>query len=88
MMKHWLFILVVALAVCGCGKPAAKSSAEVTLDDLNRAYTAMSMRGHQPTNIDELMNFPTLQGKSLPTTPAGKKLVLDSKAACAVFVDQ
>jgi hypothetical protein len=32
------------------------------------------------------MTFPSLRGKSLPKAPAGKKLALDSKAGCVVFV--
>lgn len=87
-MKNWLFILVVAVAVCGCGKPAGQNAGEATLDELNRALSVMSMRpGRQPTNIDELMNFPSLRGKRLPDAPAGKKLVLDSGANCVVFAD-
>jgi len=44
--------------------------------------------GRRPTNIDELMTFPTLRGKTLPKPPAGKKIALDSRAGCVVFVDQ
>jgi hypothetical protein len=87
-MKNWLLILAVAVAVCGCGKPAEKNSGAATLDELNRAFVAMSMRSRQPTNINELMNFPSLRGKSLPEPPAGKKLVVDSEAKRVVFADE
>ena len=89
MMKSLLLGLVVALAVVGCGKQAGNTSGEATLDDLNRALSVMSMGGaRRPVEVSDLTNFPSLQGKTLPKPPAGKKLAIDRARQQVVVVDQ
>jgi hypothetical protein len=89
MMKNLIPGLVVALAVLGCGKPAAQNSGEATLDELNRALAVMDMgAGHPPADVRDVTNFPSLRGKRLPTPPAGKKLVIDHSQHQVVFVDE
>ena len=88
MTKHWLLVLVVAVVACGCGKQAGGNSGEATLDELNRALSVMSMGGRPPTHLNDLTNFPTLRGKTLPKPPAGKTLVLDAVGKRVVFADQ
>ena len=84
-----LLVLLAGLTICGCGKTAATTSGEATLDDLNRAYTALAMgTGHPPASLQELMAFPALSNKTLPRPPAGKKLILDPKTSSVVFADQ
>jgi hypothetical protein len=85
-MKYTLLVLLFVMVVCGCGKPPVNNSSVVSLDELNRALATMSMRlGRLPTNIDELMSFPTLHGRSLPTPPEGEQLTLDYKEKSVVF---
>ena len=56
--------------------------------DLNRALAAMTMGpAHRLSNVNELTNFPGLQGKRLPQPPAGKKLAIDQAQHRVVFVD-
>lgn len=45
-------------------------------------------KGSYPAAVSELTNFPTLQGKRLPTPPAGKKLAVDPATCQVVFADQ
>jgi len=88
MIRNLLFGLVVALAVFGCGKKGAQSSGEATLDELNRALSVMAMSSARPpADINDLTNFPTLRGKTLPKAPAGKKLVLDAMGQRVIFAD-
>ena len=89
-MKHtWPFLLVVSLAVYGCGKNGAPNSGVATMFELNQALSIMSMGGkHPPASVHELTNFPTLQGKSLPAPPAGRKLAIDRSQNQVVFVDE
>jgi hypothetical protein len=89
MIKNMLVLLVVAVAACGCGKQAGGNSGEATLDDLNRALAVMSMGGgRHPADVNDLTNFPSLRGKTLPKPPAGKKLAIDPSQQQVVFVDQ
>jgi hypothetical protein len=83
-----LSLLAVGLSACGPSqKPAAGS--EATLVDLNRAVAAMTMvNGRCPANVYELTNFPSLRGKTLPTPPAGKKLVIDPATRQVVIAAQ
>ena len=84
-----LLVLMLALAVCGCGKKNAQKSGVATMDDLNQALSIMCMGGnHQPVNVSDLTNFPTLKGKTLPQPPAGKKLVIDHAINQVVLVDE
>jgi hypothetical protein len=88
-MTKCLVVMAIVAAVCGCSKPASEAGNEATLDDLNRALSAMSMRsGGVPSSPSELTNFPTLRGKSLPKAPAGKRLVIDRQAKQVIFADQ
>ena len=89
MMKCLILGLVVAVAVCGCGKKAGENSGEATLDDLSRALAVMSMGGgRRPADVNDLTNFPSLRGKTLPKPPAGKKLAIDPAQQQVVFVDE
>ena len=89
MMKSLLLGLVVTLALVGCGKPSGDTAGAATLDDLNRALSVMSMGGaRRPADVNDLTNFPTLRGKTLPKPPAGKKLAIDRAQQQVVFVDQ
>lgn len=89
MIKNFILCLVVGVAVLGCGKKSQKSSEAATLEDLNRAMAMMTLAGaHSPKDVNELTNFPTLQGKRLPVPPAGKKLVIDPATSRVVFADQ
>lgn len=89
MIQKWPFVLVVTLAVCGCPKKSAQNSGVATMDELNQALSIMSMGGgHPPVNANDLTNFPTLRGKSLPQPPVGKKLAIDRARQQVVFVDQ
>jgi hypothetical protein len=88
MLKKLIPCLVVALAVLGCGQKSPKNSGAATVEDLNRALGLMTLSGAPlPRDIIELTNFPTLQGKTLPVPPAGKKYVVDRAAQRVVVVD-
>jgi len=87
-LRKSILCLVVAGMVLGCGKKGPNNSGAATLTDLNRALTAMTMgTGHRPSDVNELTNFPGLQGKRLPQPPAGKKLAIDQSQHRVVFVD-
>ena len=78
-----------AVLVTGCGKESHTASDTVSLEELNRALSAVSMAGGRlPGSIHELTNFPTLKGRQLPAPPPGKKLVIDPTTRQAMFVDQ
>ena len=88
-MKPPLLCLALALTISGCAKSATTASGEATLDDLNRALSVMSMgSARPPVDVNELTNFPSIKGKSLPTPPAGKKLVIDQGLKQVVFADK
>ena len=89
MLRYLILGWVVALALWGCGKKGVQDSGEATLDELNRALSVMSMGGGRPpADLNQLTNFPSLRGKSLPKPPPGKKLVLDPQAKRVIFADQ
>ena len=89
MKNNWRFVLVLALAMCGCGKKSVQNSGVATMDELNQAMSVMCMGGgHTPVNVYDLTNYPTLRGKALPTHPAGKKLMIDHSQNQVVFVDE
>lgn len=85
-----LCLLAVGL-VAGCSKNetvGAKDS-EASLLELNRALQMWSMtKGSYPSDLNQLTNFPALQGKRMPTPPPGKKLVFDRTTRQIVFADQ
>jgi len=82
-------LVLSAVLVTGCGKNSSAASDTVSLEELNRALSAVSMAGGRlPGSIHELTNFPTLKGRQLPAPPPGKKLVLDPATRQAIFVDQ
>jgi len=88
MKNNWMMMVILAAALCGCGKKTTANSGVATVDDLNQALSIMSMGGkHAPVNVSDLTNFPTLQGKSLPASP-GKKLVIDHSKHLVVLVDE
>ena len=87
-MKTWLPVLLSAVGVCGCGRQDAQNSGEATLDDLNRVYSVMCIgTARRPATVNDLTNFPSLRGKTLPKPPPGKKLVIDPSQRKVVFVD-
>ena len=88
MNKTWLFLLMAGLAVCGCGKKSAQNSGTATMFELNQALSIMSMGGKPPASVSDLTNFPTLQGKSLPVPPKGKKLLIDRSKNQVVMADE
>lgn len=89
MIKNWLLVLLLAVAMSGCGKKATVNSGEATLDELNQVLSVMSMgTSHPPTSVNQLTNFPTLRGKTLPQPPPGKKLTIDPATRSVVFISQ
>jgi len=88
MLRQSILCLVVAGMVVGCGNKSAKSSGEATLFDMNQALAMVTMRaGRCPSDVNELTNLLSLEGKRLPQPPAGKKLVIDRAQQRVVFVD-
>ena len=80
--------VLIGLAAVGCSKGAQKGP-EASLPELNRALQTWVMaKGTFPTDVSELTNFPTLQGKRLPAAPPGKKVAIDRATRQVVFVDQ
>lgn len=89
MKNIWPYLLVLGLAMCGCGKKSMENSGVATMDELNQAMSVMSMSGgHTPVTVYDLTNYPTLRGKALPTPPAGKKLLIDRSQNQVVIVDE
>ena len=83
-----LSCVLMGLAAAGCSKGAQKGP-EASLPELNRALQTWVMaKGTFPTDVSELTNFPTLQGKRLPAAPPGKKVAIDRATRQVVFVDQ
>jgi hypothetical protein len=86
-----LLCLVAALGAGGCSKggTCTPQGPEATLPELTRALQTWIMtKGSLPADVNALTNFPTLQGKRLPSPPPGKKLAIDSATRQIVFVDQ
>ena len=87
MIKNWLLVLLLAVAMSGCGKKARVNSGEATLEELNQVLSVMSMgASHPPTSVNQLTNFPTLRGKTMPQPPPGQKLVIDPAKKAVVLV--
>jgi|GEM_PF-1565402 len=79
-------LALLALFAAGCHGSKLK---EATLPEVNRAMQAMTMgRGVAPTNVLELTNYLGQMGESLPTPPAGKKLVIDPVSNQVIFAEQ
>ncbi len=91
MLRSLLLCLLAAGLVAGCSKHEAADAkgSEVSLLEVNRALQMWSMtKGSYPSDLNQLTNFPALQGRRLPTPPPGKKLVFDRATRQAVFADQ
>lgn len=90
MLKIIPAILLSAALLAGCSKQsAADNSTEATLPELTRTLQTWVMaKGSYPKDLHELTNFPTMQGKRLPTPPPGKKLSIDPATRQVVWVDQ
>lgn len=90
MIKRCLPLTFLAFALAaGCGHKQAKVENPASLDELNRAVLAVSMRsGAFPPPTNEVAQFLALSGKSFPVPPPGKKLVFDPAVRQYVIVDQ
>ncbi len=87
-MAMMVFLMTIA-GVAGCSKQDTERGNEASLDDLNRAYVTWGMtRGSYAKDLNELTNFPALQGKRLPQLPPGKKLVVDPNSHQIVIADR
>lgn len=81
--------VTAALTITGCNKNTPVKNSEATLQELNRAAGAVSMRsgGKTPTT-NEVAKFLELSGQTFPTPPAGKQLVLVPATHQFEFVNQ
>ena len=82
--------VLIGLAAGGCSKGASTPKGpEASLPELNRALQTWVMaKGGFPADVNELTNFPTLQGKRMPAAPPGKKVAIDRATRQVVFADQ
>lgn len=77
MKKLLCLLLLPILLIAGCGKQSPERGV-ASLDDLNRALSVVSMKGGKfPPETNEIQEFLTLAGKTMPVPPPGKKLALD-----------
>jgi hypothetical protein len=78
-VKLTLVALVGALfLIGGCTQKSDAPGTPASLDELNRALQVVVMKcGRFPPPPEEITNFLTLQGRSFPVPPAGKKLSLN-----------
>ena len=90
MLKLTLAALIGLSLLAGCSKDSSKDDrTEVSLPELNRTIQTWVMaKGSLPKDLNELTNFPTMQGKRLPTPPPGKKMVYDPATRQVIFADQ
>lgn len=91
MKLKFLFLasLLILGLVAGCGHKKSAAENAASLEELNRALSVVAMQsGTFPPGTNELAKFLALSGKTLPETPPGKKLVLDSRTRQFVLVDQ
>jgi hypothetical protein len=89
MSKNLLLAAVLLVAALGCSKSTGAREAEATLPELNRALQAWIMaHGSYPSNVNQLTNFPALEGKRMPTPPPGKKLAVDPGTRQLTYVAQ
>lgn len=83
-----LILLTIVSLSPGCGRKGAGSGNQASLDELNRAVSAVSMaRAEFPPATNDLVEFLKLEGKTMPVAPAGKKLHLDSQTQQYSWVD-
>ncbi len=90
MLKPLLAMVVIGTFLAGCSKSAGnKVGSEASLPEVSRALQTWVMaKGSYPRDLNELTNFPALQGKRLPAPPPGKKLTIDRATRQVVFEDQ
>lgn len=82
-------MLAGTLLSSGCGKNTSTHANEATLDELNRDLSAMvTHSGGRLPSTNELNEFLAATGKTFPTPPVGKKIVLDPAAKKFVLQDQ
>jgi len=93
-MKKSVFVftlasLLAALLSAGCGKHQSARAKEATLAELNRDLSVVMMKydGRLP-DTNEFMQFLASTGKTFPTPPPGKKIVLDPVARQFILQDQ
>jgi hypothetical protein len=81
-------LLVLELST-GCSPKKTTAENAATLDELNRALSVVAMRsGYSPPPTNELAKLLAISGKTIPTPPPGKKLVIDPATRQFVLVDQ
>lgn len=84
-----IFALFAALMASGCGKNNSAKSNEASLIELNRDLSVVMMQsGGRLPGTNEVMALLAATGKTFPTAPPGKKIVLDPSAKQFVIVDQ
>lgn len=90
MKNLFLAGLLVLCFATGCGhKKNAEPENAASLEDLNRALSVVAMRsGFNPPPTNELAKFLALSGKTMPSPPPGKKLVMDPVKRQFILVDQ
>ena len=82
-------LMLICLGAAGCSKHVSAHSNEASVAELNQILGMWVMeRGSYPKAIDELTNFPALQGKQLPELSPGKKLVLDPISQLIVITNE
>jgi len=89
-MKSPLTMCLTAFfSVTGCSQKNGSAENAASLEDLNRALPAVTMRcGVFPPSTNELAKFLALSGKTLPVPPFGKRLEIDPGKHQFIFVDQ
>jgi hypothetical protein len=89
-MRHFFLTFLVALGLaagCGLNKSGAENAA--SLEELNRAFAVVAMRGGSfPPSTNELAKILAASGKTMPAVPPGKRLVIDPRKRQFVLVDQ
>jgi hypothetical protein len=90
MRRSLTFLLLAgALLAAGCGKGGVRRANEASVDELNRYLSAMIMHGGgKLPGTNEISQFLAAAGKTFPTPPPGKKIVLDAAAKMFVIQDQ
>lgn len=89
-LRHSLTLLLCAglLLVTGCGKDGGRAN-DVSVDELNRYLPAMMMHGGgKLPGTNEVNRFLAAVGKTFPTSPPGKRIVLDAASQMFVIQDQ
>ena len=82
-------MLAGALLAAGCGKNSSTQANAASLDELNRDLSAMVTHGGgRLPDTNEFNRFLAATGKTFPTPPPGKKIVLDPAAKKFVIQDQ